>query len=217
MVDRIGKEDRIRNFTSMPKWGEKVELEFGVIGDLGQTNYSRETLGYLGRQKHLKAVLHAGDLSYADFDQRRWDDWGRMVEEYADYLPWMVGPGNHEIEPNHMLQTFVAYQARFKMPYEESKATDGNLYYSFSIGSVHFVYLTPYSDSSVHSKQYIWLKKDLQRMNRKKTPWLIVVMHAPWYNSNIAHQSILEPQYLMKHHMESLLYQYRVDIVLSGE
>ena len=27
-----------------------------------------------------------------------------------------------------------------------------------------------------------------QRMCRARTPWLIVGMHAPWYNSNTAHQ-----------------------------
>jgi len=69
-------------------------------------------------------VLHAGDLSYADCDPARWDSYGELVESLSRYarfvrapfaikkpephlsdpccsfsaVPWMVGPGNHEVE-----------------------------------------------------------------------------------------------------------------------
>lgn len=128
----------------------------------------------------------------------------------------MVAPGNHEIEPTHSLKPFVAYQARFRMPHRESRATAGNLYYSFDVGMVHVIVLTPYSMYHHESAQYKWLKQDLKRMDRNVTPWVIVMMHAPWYNSNTAHQSLMEPQWLMKKSMESILYRYHVDLVLSG-
>lgn len=38
------------------------------------------------------------------------------------------------------------------------------------------------------SEQYAWLARDLAAVDRARTPWVIAVFHAPWYNSNYAHQ-----------------------------
>lgn len=50
-------------------------------------------------------------------------------------------------------------------------------------------------------------------MDREKTPWLIVLFHVPWYNSNTAHQGEGED---MKASMEHLLYSAGVDVALAG-
>ena len=42
--------------------------------------------------------LFLGDLSYADCVGRMWDVYGEMIESVSSKIPWMVGPGNHEIE-----------------------------------------------------------------------------------------------------------------------
>ena len=34
------------------------------------------------------------------------------------------------------------------------------------------------------SLQHAWLRRDLAAIDRAATPWVIVMMHAPWYNSN---------------------------------
>ena len=46
----------------------------------------------------------------------------------------------------------------------------------------------PAADYARVSEQYAWLLRDLAAVDRARTPWLLVVMHAPWYNSNYAHQ-----------------------------
>ena len=71
-----------------------------------------------------------------------------------------------------------------------------------------------YTDFDRHSKQYKWLKKDLAKVDRSRTPWLIVGMHAPWYNSNVAHQGEVES---MRSSMETLLFENGVDAVFAGE
>lgn len=38
----------------------------------------------------------AGDLSYADGYQPRWDSFGRLIEPSAARVPWQVIEGNHE-------------------------------------------------------------------------------------------------------------------------
>lgn len=50
-------------------------------------------------------------------------------------------------------------------------------------------------------------------MDRTKTPWLVAVLHAPWYNSNSAHQGEGDK---MMGAMETLLYSAAVDIVFAG-
>lgn len=62
--------------------------------------------------------------------------------------------------------------------------------------------------------QMEWLKANLAAVDRSRTPWLIVGMHAPWYNSNTAHNGEVDD---MRTSMEALLYSYGVDLFFAGE
>ena len=158
--------------------------------------------------------LLPGDLSYADTHQSLWDSFGRLVEPSASRRPWMVTEGNHEIEtiPIIFPSAFKAYNARWRMPYEQSLSTS-NLYYSFDIAGSHVIMLGSYTNFGPDSDQYLWLVNDLGRIDRKKTPWVFVLLHAPWYNTNRAHQGEGEN---MRKAMEELLYKARVDVVFAG-
>lgn len=148
----------------------------------------------------------------------------------------MVVEGNHEIEPQANNMTFVSYMARFSVPSEES-GSNSKFYYSFDAGGVHFVMLGAYVDYNttgslafrfdsslfqenhmfeidyVEGDQYAWLEKDLEKVDRSSTPWLVAAWHAPWYNSYSSHYQEFE---CMRLQMEELLYQNGVDIVFSG-
>lgn len=60
---------------------------------------------------------------------------------------------------------------------------------------------------------YLMLQADLAKVDREKTPWLLVLLHAPWYNSTWAHQG--EGDSMMAA-MEPLLYAAGVDILVAG-
>lgn len=185
------------------------------VGDLGQTGWTKTTLQHILNSTYDMLLL-PGDLSYADFLQPLWDSFGRLVEPLASQRPWMVTQGNHEVEKIPLLhtQSFTAYNARWRMPFEES-GSDSNLYYSFNVAQVHVIMLGSYTDFDPNSSQYSWLKADLTKVDRAKTPWIVVLIHAPWYNTNNAHQG--EPESVnMKRSMEGLLYQARVDVVFAG-
>lgn len=159
-------------------------------------------------------LLLPGDLSYADGKQPLWDTFGRFVEPLASQRPWMVTQGNHEIEQIPILEphAFKSYNARWRMPFEESGSTS-NLYYSFDVAGVHVVMLGSYTGFDVGSAQYKWAQADLSKVDRKRTPWLIVLLHVPWYNTNTAHQGEGES---MRKAMERMLYEARTDVVFAG-
>ncbi|KAE8680570.1 Mitochondrial acyl carrier protein 2 [Hibiscus syriacus] len=127
------------------------------------TEWTNSTLQHVG-QSNYDVLLLPGDLAYADFVQPLWDSFGRLVEPLASQRPWMVTQGNHEVEkiPAIHKTPFTAFNERWRMPFEESGSAS-NLYYSFNVAGVH-----------------------------GETPWVIAVVHAPWYNTNCAHQG--EPE-----------------------
>ncbi|KAK7345357.1 hypothetical protein VNO77_15960 [Canavalia gladiata] len=191
----------------------KFPIEFVVVGDLGQTEWTASTLKHIDR-KHYDVLLLPGDLSYADSQQPLWDSFGRLVEPYASGRPWMVTVGNHEIETFPILHPhgFKAYNARWPMPFNNTASTS-NLYYSFDAATVHVIMLSSYTHFHPHSHQYTWLQSDLASVDRNITPWVIALFHAPWYNTNDAHQGEAES---MRQAMEHLLYHARVDFVFAG-
>lgn len=198
------------NFRTPPS---TFPIEFAVVGDLGQTEWTASTLEHINASNY-DVLLLPGDLSYADAQQPLWDSFGRLVEPYASCRPWMVTEGNHEIETFPIIYPhgFKAYNARWLMPYQES-GSKSNLYYSFDVVGTHIIMLGSYTDFDADSDQYKWLQADLAKVDRSKTPWIIVLLHAPWYNSNLAHKGEGES---MRKAMEEMLYSARVDLVFSG-
>ena len=123
----------------------------------------------------------------------------------------LVTGGNHEIGSS---EAWLHYMHRWPTPYREARSTSP-LYWSVDVGPAHVVALNSY-DHFVNDGDRLqrrWLEDDLSSVDRSATPWLIVMMHAPFYNSNQAHA--LEAE-LMRLAYEPLLLKYGVDVVLSG-
>lgn len=187
-------------------------ITFAVAGDLGQTEWTKSTLDHIKLCKYDLNLI-PGDLSYADYQQRFWDSFGVLVQPLASARPFMVTQGNHEKEKILFFESpFQAFNSRWKMPYEES-GSNSNLYYSFETTGVHVIMLGSYTEYDENSEQYAWLKEDLSKVDRERTPWLIALFHVPWYNSNYAHQGEGDT---MKATMEPLLYAAGVDILFAG-
>uniref|UniRef100_A0A453ELQ0 Purple acid phosphatase n=1 Tax=Aegilops tauschii subsp. strangulata TaxID=200361 RepID=A0A453ELQ0_AEGTS len=136
----------------------------------------------------------------------------RYMEPVTSSTPMMVVEGNHEIEQQIGNKTFAAYSARFAFPSMESESFSP-FYYSFDAGGIHFIMLAAYADYSKSGEQYRWLEKDLAKVDRSVTPWLVAGWHAPWYSTYKAHYREAE---CMRVAMEELLYSYGLDIVFTG-
>ncbi|KAK3118546.1 hypothetical protein QOZ80_9BG0701210 [Eleusine coracana subsp. coracana] len=192
-----------------------LPIEFVIIGDVGQTEWAVSTLSQIGATNDYDILLLPGDLSYADYNQPLWDSWGRLVSPQASSRPWMTAVGNHEEEKQNREKgrpSFMAYDARWRMPHEASGSAS-NLYYSFDAAGVHVVMLGTYAEFEEGSEQHAWLRRDLAAVDRRKMPWVLAMMHVPWYNTNRAHQGEGES---MRRAMERLLYEAHVDIVFAS-
>jgi len=198
-------------FTYVPptKPNSFAPVHLGLVSDLGQTNVSASNVAVMAGW-NLDAILHSGDLSYADGYDPLWDSYGRMMQSLASRVPVMSTDGNHEVGAG--VETRVSYNARYPMPFKQSGSTS-NAYWSRDIGPVHVIGLSSYSSTDSSSFQFQWLAQDLQAVDRTRTPWIVVMMHVPWYNSNTNHKN---EAFLMMLDMEDLLFKAGVDLVLDG-
>jgi hypothetical protein len=242
-INNISKSN-ILSFRTNQYVGSINPQIFTIVGDLGQTSDSKYTISHMSKQLYSNLILHVGDLSYADCNQTLWDSYGELIEPLSSKKMWMVAPGNHEIEFTNAQEPYRAFEERYKMPHIKPaeygpitippKLADddyhipyccssvyqsgydyGNSFYSFETGMSHIIFLNAYTYTNLESNQYKWLESNLQSVNRKVTPWIIIIIHCPWYSSNMDHYG--EKQTVeMRNYMEPLFYKYNVNIVFSG-
>ncbi|XP_078437714.1 purple acid phosphatase 26 [Wolffia australiana] len=217
---KIGSGDITREFwfQTPPKLGPDSSYKFGIIGDLGQTFNSLSTLDHYMKSGG-QTVLFVGDLSYADRypynDGSRWDSWARFVEPSVAFQPWIWTAGNHEIEfiPEvGEVTPFKAYLHRYPTPYAASRSSSP-MWYAIRRANAHIIILSSYSPFVKYTPQWLWLRRELKRVDRDLTPWLIVIMHSPMYNSNEAH--FMEGEG-MRSVFEKWFVRFRVDLVFAG-
>ncbi|XP_059655727.1 probable inactive purple acid phosphatase 2 [Cornus florida] len=182
-------------------------------------------------------ISHIGDISYARGYSWMWDNFFNQIEPVASKVPYHVCIGNHEY--NWPLQPWrpdwsgsiygtdgggecgVPYSLRFNMPGDSSESTGNhapatrNLYYSFDMGSVHFVYISTETNFLQGSTQYKFIKHDLESVDRKKTPFVVVQGHRPMYTTSyeIRDAPIRER---MLEHLEPLFVKNNVTLALWG-
>jgi predicted phosphodiesterase len=163
-------------------------------------------------------MIHVGDIAYAGTGKEvefeyLWDVYGRMLEPLAANVPYMTSVGNHEKYYN-----FTAYQNRFYMPGDRSDPKlpyeGGNFYFSFEYGNVKFVSMcteTYAADYKQGTKQYQWLEQQFATVDRKKTPFVILLGHRPMYSSDVETDS--GP---LQERIEPLMAKYGVDVGVWG-
>ncbi|PNX95569.1 putative inactive purple acid phosphatase 2-like protein [Trifolium pratense] len=180
-------------------------------------------------------VSHIGDISYARGYAWLWDHFFVQIEPIATKVAYHVCIGNHEYD--WPLQPWkpdwanygkdgggecgVPYSLRFNMPGNSSEPTGTvapatqNLYYSFDMGVVHFVYISTETNFLPGSNQYNFLKHDLESVDRNKTPFVVVQGHRPMYTtSNEIRDAALREK--MLEHLEPLLVNNNVTLALWG-
>jgi hypothetical protein len=205
-------------FTTPPAPGPDTPYTFGAIGDLGQTYDSAATLEHY-LQSYGQAVLYLGDLAYQDnypfHYQVRYDTWSRFVERSAAYQPYLWTSGNHELDYVPEIGETVPFKPfnhRFPTPYWATNSTSPQ-WYAVRRGPAHIIVLSSYSAYGKYTPQYVWLQAALKAVDRTVTPWLIVLVHSPWYNSYNYHYMEGETMRVI---FEPFIVAAKVDVVFAG-
>lgn len=201
-----------------------------VVADLGVGSFAQPTMRSICKAaltEQFDAILHLGDIAY-DLDSTQSGvsrAYFTEMERAISALPYMVLPGNHEVE-----RDFEQYKAEFRMPKNKENRGSG-LFYSFNLGPGHFIALSNeqflHGPAAESAEQLKWLKRDLAKAcaNRKSVPWIVVLAHRPFYcNMNFSPHKTRDhtnefcgydaPR--MRKQVEELLYAAKVDLVLTG-
>ncbi|KAF8097152.1 hypothetical protein N665_0293s0002 [Sinapis alba] len=176
-------------------------------------------------------VSHIGDISYARGYSWIWDEFFTQIEPIASKTPYHVCIGNHEYDwpmqpwkPDWAAYVYgkdsggecgVPYSVKFNMPGNSSEAKVRNLYYSYDMGSVHFVYISTETDFLEGGKQYSFIKSDLESVNRSKTPFVVVQGHRPMYTTSTKGSDVAV-RVKMIEHLEPLFVKNNVTVALWG-
>jgi len=88
-------------------------------------------------------------------------------------------------------------------------------WYSFDYGAAHFVIFSTEHDFTPGSEQLSWLERDLSRVDRTKTPWVIGSAHRPAYTSFV-HLDLQPVSLALALTLEPLLAKYEVNLMLYG-
>lgn len=182
-------------------------------------------------------ISHIGDISYARGYSWVWDEFFAQIEPIASKVPYHVCIGNHEYDfptqpwkPDWAATIYgndgggecgVPYSLKFDMPGNSSELTGmkapatRNLYYSYDVGSVHFLYISTETNFLKGGSQYEFIKQDLESVNRKKTPFVVVQGHRPMYTtSNEVRDTMIRQK--MVEHLEPLFVNNNVTLALWG-
>lgn len=135
--------------------------------------------------------IHVGDMTQSE----AWKKYS--LEQFRDDttcdFPIFCAMGNHDHDTPAMygMTSFVdetQYKGR-----ETYTAALGPAYYSFNIGTEHFVVLdNTFIDTNnaggytnkLDSRQLAWLRKDIQAIDRKKIKGLVIAQHIPMLSAN---------------------------------
>eukprot|EP00540_Astrosyne_radiata_P000223 CAMPEP_0116833392 /NCGR_PEP_ID=MMETSP0418-20121206/6410_1 /TAXON_ID=1158023 /ORGANISM="Astrosyne radiata, Strain 13vi08-1A" /LENGTH=563 /DNA_ID=CAMNT_0004462835 /DNA_START=257 /DNA_END=1948 /DNA_ORIENTATION=+ len=188
----------------------------------------------------IVAAHHFGDLSYARGAAHIWDEWFQMMQPIMTRIPLMISVGNHEydhtsggsnekdpsgVQSDHGYmpkwgdygddsggECGVPTAKRFVMP---EAGGNGVFWYSHDYATVHTIVLSAEHNLTKGSRQYTWLEKDLRNVNRTLTPWVIMEMHRPLYESEFIPWE-RKVNAGLRRQVEDLLFHHDVDLILSG-
>ncbi|MCK4546955.1 MAG: metallophosphoesterase [Candidatus Eisenbacteria sp.] len=173
---------------------------FLVYGDTRTDSSAHQTVVDRMETEDALLLLHTGDLVEHGSNLAEWNTFFDITADLISRMPLMPAIGNHE--DNNAL-----YYDFFALPNATPPASEQ--WYSFDVGSAHFVALSTETDYSVGSSQYDWLVSDLAAA--ATSDWVFVYFHRPPFSSG-SHGSDLTVRSTLCPVFET----YGVDVVFSG-
>ncbi|NVB77969.1 MAG: metallophosphoesterase family protein [Kofleriaceae bacterium] len=190
LSERIG-------FRTAPAADATRTVKFLAFGDSGGGGSDQFALLEQMMKVPFDIIIHTGDIAYDSGTLNEFED--NVFAVYSDlfrHFGFFPAAGNHD----YKTMQGAPFRDVFNLP-----ADNGEKWYSYDYGPVHFVALDTESDYATQMK---WLDRDLAAT---KQPWKILYMHKPPYSSG-EHGSDVK----LRMGLEPLLAKYNVQLVLAG-
>lgn len=216
---RVGNGElwsKVFHFTNPNPFKESFTYVF--LGDMDYAENSDATVASVQRMvdaNEVDAVVHSGDLSYADGYEPHFDAFFNKIEPIASRVPYMGSPGNHEFWYN-----FTSYKNRLYMPGVIDEGGSGdNMFFSWNLGPVHFLSCnseTPVDTANFDPVQIEWMARDLRQVHRKVTPWVVANFHRPMYCAGDSDSTCGRQAGVLKKEAEGIFFRNEVNAVITG-
>jgi len=175
------------------------EFNFVAAGDFACDKNAKKTVKGMIEQKP-ELILALGDLSYEN-SGACWID--LFPKKYHDNVK--VTLGYHDVKaPNGGSKPAKQYIKHFDLDKE---------YYSFNYKNVHFLTLSTEITVDKGSKQYKFVKKDLEKASKDENiDWIVVFGYRPMYSTESQHKGNAD----LRTTYHPLFDKYGVDVVLNA-
>jgi Icc-related predicted phosphoesterase len=176
-----------------------TDLTISTVGDWGCNSNTGKTVSNI-KNKGPDLVLALGDYSYQK-TAKCWFDKIKPIDSKTE-----INIGNHEDETKKLLNSYMKHFGLSKQ------------YYSFNFKNVHVLTMATQLDYKSGSKQFNFVKNDLEKASQNPNiKWIIVNLHRPIYTSpNTCSASSCEGSKTLRDVYHLLFDKNDVDLVLAG-
>jgi aldose sugar dehydrogenase len=181
-----------------------ADFNFAAAGDWDCTANTNNTVNDM-IQKNPELVLGLGDYAY----QKKADCWLKLIDPLDDKMKIVLG--NHDAFDYITNTKFEPSPERVKQYMNHFNLS--RQFYSFNYQNVHFIAISTEVPYEAGSKQYDFVKNDLQKSSSDPDiNWIVVFYHRLAYTSPSLISSI--PGLRDTYH--PLFQKYGVDLVIQG-
>ncbi|HSF51133.1 MAG TPA: metallophosphoesterase [Nitrososphaeraceae archaeon] len=172
------------------------DINFIAAGDWSCNKETKKTLKKITKLEP-ELVLGLGDYTFQEISPQCWFDISKPIDDIIK-----ITIGNHDLD----------YQSSYYQILDHYNLPEP--YYSFDFYNIHFVTISSEHPFENGSKQYEFIKNDLEEsLQDPSILWRIVFLHKPMYTSADFDRKDSEN---LKNTFHQLFEKYQIDLVLSG-
>ena len=188
-------EATITNYVSENHYDDDI-INFIAAGDWSCNKETKKTVKKI-KKLDPELVLGLGDYTFESISPQCWFDISKPIDDKMK-----IAIGNHDLD----------YQISYNQLLDHYSLQEP--YYSFDFYNIHFLAISSEHPFENGSKQYEFIKKDLEESIKDPSIlWRIVFLHKPMYNSADFDRKYSEQ---LKNTFHQLFEKYKIDLVLSG-
>ena len=175
---------------------ESKDINFIAAGDWTCNKETKKTIDRIV-EFQPELILGLGDYTFEEITPQCWFDISKPINDKIK-----IAIGNHDLDYKSSYYQLLDHY-NLKEPY-----------YSFNFKNIHFIAISSEHPFEEESKQYKFVKKDLEEsLHDPSILWRIVFLHKPMYTSADFDKKDSEE---LKNTFHELFESHQVDLVLSG-